>query len=122
MSYNWGPHFIVPSETLRHFSGRVLLRENYDEELVKRELDSLGIAGSTVRVSNPWYVRKAGTETWVKLGESEDKSANFPVSWDTTTVENGDYEILGIMHLFVREGNRERVLARQSVVPVTVHN
>jgi len=24
MSINWGPHFIVPSETLKTFSGRVL--------------------------------------------------------------------------------------------------
>ena len=122
MSYNWGPHFIVPSETLRHFSGRVLLRENFDDALVKKELDTLGIEGSAVRVANPWYIRKAGTETWIKIGESEDQSANFPVSWDTTTVANGDYEVLGIMHLFVREGDKERILARQNVVRVTVQN
>ena len=38
MSVNWGPHFIVPSETLRAFSGKVLLRENFDEELLKKIL------------------------------------------------------------------------------------
>jgi len=122
MSHNWGPHFIVPSETLREFSGRVLLRETYDDVLVKKELVSLGIDGSVTRVVNPWYVRRAGTETWIKIGESDDQAANFPVSWDTTTVDNGDYEILGIMHLFVREGDRERILARQNVVQITVHN
>ncbi|MBN1855506.1 MAG: hypothetical protein JW846_00965 [Dehalococcoidia bacterium] len=122
MSHNWGPHFIVPSDTLRDFSGRILLRETLDEELLKYNLESLGIEGSVARISNPWYIRKVGQNTWLKVGESDDKAANFPVSWDTTTVENGKYEVLGLMHVFVRVGDQERIVARQSIVEVTIKN
>ena len=33
MSYDWGPHYIVPSELLKEFSGIVKLREQLDEYL-----------------------------------------------------------------------------------------
>jgi hypothetical protein len=122
MSYEWGPHFIVPSETLRSFSGRTQLRESLDDDLLRKDLDSLGLGGAVVRVLNPWYVRKVGEHTWVKIGESSDRSANFPVTWDTTTFPNGAYEVLGLMHVFVKEGNGERVVARQNVVKVEVKN
>lgn len=122
MTYNWGPSFIVPSETLRNFSGRIQLRENLDRQLLKKDLESLGLEGAVVRIVNPWYVRKTGLTTWMKVGESDDESANFPVTWDTTTVENGTYEILGLMHVFVRDGNQERVVARESTVEVVVQN
>ncbi len=122
MPYNWGPHFIVPSETLRTFSGRILLREDLDENLLRKDLDDLGFVGPVVRIVNPWYVRKAEQLTWVKVGESDDQVANFPVSWDTSTVDNGEYEVLGLMHVFVKDGNAQRVVARQNVVRVTVAN
>lgn len=38
MSYDWGPHFIVPSERLSSFSGVVRLREGLDEDLLYKEL------------------------------------------------------------------------------------
>ena len=122
MSYNWGPRFIVPSETLRTFSGRILLREDLDEGLLRKDLDSMGLTGSVVRISNPWYIRLTGEDTWLKLGESDDQSSNFPVTWDTTQVENGNYEVLGLMHVFVKQGHQQAVVARQNVVQVTVKN
>lgn len=122
MPYNWGPHFIVPSETLRTFSGRILLREELDENLLRKDLDELGFSGPVVRIVNPWYIRKADQLSWVKVGESDDQVANFPVSWDTSTVDNGEYEVLGLMHVFVKDGNAQRVVARQNIVRVTVTN
>lgn len=122
MSYEWGPHFIVPSETLRSFSGRTQLRESLDDDLLRKDLDSLGLNGAVVRIVNPWYVRKVGEQTWVKVGESSDRTANFPVSWDTTSFENGSYEVLGLMHVFVKDGGTERAIARQNMVQVEVKN
>jgi hypothetical protein len=60
MSYNWGPYFIVPSETLKTFSGRFLLREKFDEELLNKELEDLGFSGAQIKATNPWYYRKKG--------------------------------------------------------------
>jgi hypothetical protein len=122
MSYNWGPHYIVPSEVLKKYSGNVLLREEFDQDLVNKELAELGLTGPIVRVTNPWYYRRKGTDTWISIGESEDSEGNFPVRWDTTRLENGQYEILGLMHVFVRRGAEERAIARENVVEVTVEN
>jgi hypothetical protein len=91
MSVNWGPHCIVPSETLKTFSGRVLLRETFDEELLKKDLAALGLPGEPMKATNPWYCRKKGTETWIKIGESSDKRGHFPVPWANTNLENGEY-------------------------------
>lgn len=122
MPYDWGPHYIVPSEILKNFSSVVRLREQYDEELLAKELEELGIHGPITRVSNPWYYRKKNTHTWIKIGESSDRSENFAVIWDTTKVENGQYEVFGMMHVFIREGDVERAIARENVVEVTVEN
>jgi len=122
MSYNWGPHFIVPSETLRTFSGRVLLREDLDETLLRKDLESLGLTGPVVRITNPWYIRKVNQLTWLKVGEAADQVSNFPGSWDTSKVEDGEYEVLGLMHVFVREGNAQHIVARQNVVQIVVAN
>lgn len=122
MAINWGPHFIVPSEATKRFSGIVVLRENLDETLLRKELDALGLSGAVVKISNPWYFRKKATETWIKAGESEDRGEDFPVKWNTSKLENGKYEILGLMHVLVKKGNEETTIARQSVVEVTVQN
>ncbi len=122
MSYNWGPHYIVPSEALKKYSGSVLLREEFDEDLLRQDLEELGLTGSVARVSNPWYYRKKNNSTWLKIGESEDKPANFPVRWDTTALKNGKYQILGLMHVFVRKGGEEKAIARENVVEVTIEN
>jgi len=122
MPHNWGPHYIVPSEVMKSYSGAIQLREELDEELLHRELDEFGLTGPVVRVTNPWYYRKKNTDTWVKIGESSDRQQNFPVRWDTTNLENGQYEILGLMHVFVRENGEEKAIARENVVEVTVKN
>ncbi len=120
--YNWGPHFIVPSEVLKKYSGIVQLRERLDEDLLDRELAELGLGGVVEAVANPWYFRKKGTGTWIKIGESEDKAGNFPVTWDTSALPNGEYEVLGLMHVFVRQNGSRHAIARQNVVEVTIEN
>jgi hypothetical protein len=122
MSHDWGPHFIVPTEVGDTYSGIVGLRERLDEALLSRELQNLGLSPRVAGITNPWYCRKKGTDTWVKIGESDDKAENFPVMWDTRKLENGQYEVLGLMHVNVGKGDDEAVVARQSVVEITVEN
>ena len=122
MSYNWGPHYIVPSGVIKSYSGSVRLREEFDEELLSKELAALGLTGSIVRINNPWYYRKKNTDTWIKIGESDDRHENFPFRWDTTGLEDGQYEVLGLMHVFVKRGGEETAIARQNVVEVAVKN
>jgi hypothetical protein len=151
MSYNWGPHCIIPTEVIKTYSGSVLLREKFDEALLHKELEEIGLTGQVVRVTNPWYYRKKNSDTWIKIGESDDIRRNFPVRWDTTNLKNGQYEILVMMHVFVRKGglvswdtislangqyekfgykpiftkrrvDEERAIAQQNVVEVTVEN
>ncbi len=122
MSYNWGPHYIVPTEAIKVYSSQVLLRESYDEDLLHKELLELGLEGSIVKITNPWYFRKKDAPTWIKIGESSDRASNFPVRWDTTGLPDGEYEILGLMHVTVRKGNAEYIIARQNIAEVTVKN
>ncbi len=122
MSLDWGPHFIVPSESLKSFSGVVRLRESLNEDLLHKELEGLGISGAVVKIVNPWYFRRKGTGSWIKIGESDDMEENFPVSWDTSHLEDGPYEVLGLMHVSVLDHEMEHVIARQSIVEVTIEN
>lgn len=122
MSYNWGPHYIVPTEAFESYSGVVMLREEFDEDLLHKELEELSVSGHIDRVTNPWYYRKKNTDTWIKIGESGEIERNFPVKWDTTKLENGQYEVMGLMHVFVKKGREEKGIARQNVVEVTVKN
>lgn len=122
MSHNWGPHYIVPSTVIKTYSGAVQLREELDEELLRKELAELGIDGPITRIANPWYYRKKDSGSWIKIGESEDKQQNFPVRWDTSSLENGQYEILGMMHVFVKVNGGETAVARENVVEITVEN
>lgn len=77
MSLNWGPHFIVPSESLKEFSGSVKLREKYDESLLHQELENLGLSGAIVKVTNPWYFRKKGREPGSKSGSRKTAKKTF---------------------------------------------
>jgi hypothetical protein len=122
MPYNWGPHYIAPSKVFKDYSGIVMLREEFDENLLHKELEGLGLSKNILRVTNPWYYRKKNTNTWIKIGESGEIEKNFPVKWDTSKLENGQYEIMGLMHVFVRRGRGEKGIARQNVVEVTVKN
>jgi hypothetical protein len=91
----------------KKYSGGVLLREEFDKDLLRQELGELGLSGPISRVSNPWYCRKKNTDTWIKIGESADRDENFPVRWDTTNLENGQYEVMGLMHIFVKRALRK---------------
>ncbi len=122
MSYNWGPHYLVPSPALKSYSGIVRLRETFDEDLLRKELKELGFTGSILRVTNPWYYRKMNTDTWIEIGESDNRGDNFAVTWDTTNVENGQYQVMGLMHVFVRDSSKGIAIVRQNVVEVTVEN
>jgi len=106
----------------KEFSGIVVLRENLDEGLLRKELKEMGLSGAVVRVANPWYYRRKGADSWIKIGESDDKEENFPVRWDTSKLENGQYEVLGLMHVFVKRDKDENVIARQNIVEVKVQN
>jgi hypothetical protein len=44
------------------------------------------------------------------------------VSWDTSNLENGQYEVLGLMHVFIRRGQWIDVVARQRIADVTIEN
>ncbi|WP_045218184.1 hypothetical protein [Desulfonatronum thioautotrophicum] len=123
MPYNWGPLFIVPTEVSQVYSGTILLREDLDRDLLTKQLAELNIKGPITRITNPWYYRKKGQSTWIKIGESEDQDTFFPVRWDTTALDNGEYEVMGFMHVFVRqESGQEISIARQNAVDVTVKN
>jgi hypothetical protein len=122
MSYNWGPLYIVPSGALKSYSGGVRLREEFNEDLLRKELEEFGFSGPILRITNPWYYRKKGTDTWIKIGESDDRHENFPVRWETTDLENGQYEIMGLMHVFAKKGTEETAIVRENIVEVTVEN
>jgi hypothetical protein len=112
----------VPSEVAKTFSGNVVLRENFDETLLRKELETLGLSGAILKVTNPYYYRRKNMDTWIKVGESEDRGEDFPVGWDTSTLENGLYEVLGLMHVLVKKGKEEKTVTRQNIVDVSVKN
>ncbi len=122
MPYDWGPNYIVPSGVLKTYSGAVQLREEFDEDLLNKELEELNFEGPVLRVVNPWYFRKKGTDTWILIGESMDKQNYFPVRWDTIGLEEGQYEVMGLMHVYVNDNGEETAIARQNIVEVTVQN
>lgn len=122
MSCNWGPCYIVPCEVLKSYSGAVVLRETLDEGLLQKEMGVLDISGPIVKISNPWYYRKKGLTTWIKIGESDNKRENFSTRWDTTILKNGKYEVMGLMHVFVKKNGAEIAIARENIVEVAVEN
>jgi hypothetical protein len=123
MAVNWGPHFFVPTELIKKYCGRVVLREMYDKELLRDELNNLGLSARPARITNLWYFRRKGTETWIKNGESSDVGRDFAVAWDTTMIENGEYQVLGIMNVKVSlKDKKEVIIARENVVNLMVEN
>jgi hypothetical protein len=122
MQYDWGPHYIVPTAVIKTYSGQVVLREEYDSDLLAKELKELNFSGNVELVNNPWYYRKKGASTWTKIGESSNRLENFSVRWDTRDLTNGKYEVLGLMHISVGKGDQEHTIARQNVVEVAVEN
>ena len=122
MSINWGLHYTATSDTSRVLSGRTLFKAEIDEALLRRDLDSMGLSGPIVGIMNDRYVRRVGQDTWLQVGTSGEKDSNFPILWDSTSVENGDYEMLDQMCVVVKEGATQSTITRQNIVRVAVQN
>jgi ferredoxin len=106
------------------FSRNVLLWEEFDEDLLRKELEEPGFKGRIDRINNSWYSRKKNSKTWILIGESQDRQRYFPVRWDTSGLENGQYEIMGLMRVFVEDDGSGggKAIARENIVEVTVQN
>jgi hypothetical protein len=122
MARDWGPQYLVPSSVIKVYSGIVQLREEYDEELLRDELRELGIPDAVRRVVNPWYYRQKDSKTWIKVGESDDRQGNFWTTWDTRQLEDGQYEVMGLMHVYAGNNGSSSVIARQNVAEIAVQN
>jgi|GEM_PF-194827 len=118
----WGPQFIVPTVTIRKYAGCVLLRETLDDELLGKELESLGISGRPVCYTNAWFIRKLGTQTWIKIGESSNRVQDFGVRLDTAEVADGPYQVMGFMSVTVRTPERDLIVSRQSIAEFNIRN
>jgi len=120
---SWGPQFFVPTITIKHYSGRVLLRETLDDEMLRKELQAMNIDGKPVGFSNGWYIRKKGTQSWIKIGESTVREHDFAIRLDTTELENGAYQVLGFMSARIRTADmKEIVVARQNIADFEIRN
>jgi len=120
---SWGPQFFVPTISIKHYSGRVLLRESLDDELLKKELEAMNIEGRPIAFTNAWYIRKKGTQTWIKVGESTAREHDFGIRLDTTELENGSYQVLGFMSAKVRTDDvKEVVVSRQNIADFEIKN
>ncbi len=119
---SWGPQFFVPTISIKHYSGRVLLRETLDDELLRKELAAMRIDGQPVSYTNAWYIRKKGTTTWIRVGESTNREHDFGIRLDTTELENGPYQVLGFMSVKVRTGEKEVIVSRQNIADLELRN
>jgi len=120
---SWGPQFFVPTISIKHYSGRVLLRESLDDELLKKELEAMNIEGRPIAFTNAWYIRKKGTQTWIKVGESTAREHDFGIRLDTTELENGSYQVLGFMSAKVRTDDvKEVIVSRQNIADFEIKN
>jgi len=119
---SWGPQFQVPAISIKKYYGNVVLRETLDEELLKKELESLQIPGYPVGANNCWYIRKKGTQTWIKIGESWKWEQDFAVRLDTTTLGNGTYQVLGFMSVKIKTDEKEIIVSRQSIADFVIKN
>jgi hypothetical protein len=121
-STSWGPQFLVPTIMIKKYYGCVVLRETLDEELLKKELELLRISGHPVGITNAWYIRKKGIQTWIKIGESSDWQRDFAVCFDSTEFRNGTYQILGFMSAKLKMVDKEVIVSRQNIADLVVKN
>ncbi|MDD1710574.1 MAG: hypothetical protein LUQ37_06685, partial [Methanoregulaceae archaeon] len=119
---SWGPQFFVPTISIKHYFGRVLLRESLDDDLLRKELEAMNIEGQPVGFRNGWYIRKKGTQTWIKVGESTAREHDFGIRLDTTELENGAYQVLGFMSATVRTKERDVIVSRQNIADFEIRN
>lgn len=68
------------------------------------------------------FLRRNDGETWIQIGESAVRSNDFAVLWDTTRLKDGKYQMLGLMHVFVKKGVQEFTVARKNIFDVTIEN
>ena len=122
MSINWGLHSTATCDTSRVLSGRTLFKAEVDEALLRKDLDSMGLSGPILGIISDRYIRRAGQDTWLQVGTSGEKDSNFPILWDSTSVENGDYEMLEQTQVVVKEGTAQSTITRQNIVRVEVKN
>ncbi len=118
----WGPQFLVPTIAIKKYYGCVVLRENYNDELLKKDLEDLNISGYPVGVSNSWFIRKKGIQTWIKIGESSNRQMDYAVRFDSTEFKNGTYQILGFMNVKVKTEDREITISRQNMADFEIKN
>lgn len=120
---NWGPQFLVPTIIIKHYCGRVLLRETLDDAMLRKELDAMRVSGQPSAYTNAWYIRKKGTLTWIKIGESTKREHDFGMRLDTAELENGAYQVLGFMSVRVKtEDNKEVTVSRQNIADFVIKN
>lgn len=114
-SVNWGPQFFVPTVAIKKYCGLVLFRGNLNEELLKKELESIKLEGYPTAYAICWYIRHKGTQSWIKIGESFNRINDFGVRLDTAEFEDGTYQILGFLSVTIHTEKREYVVSRQSI-------
>jgi len=114
-SINWGPQFFVPTIAIKKYCGSVLFRGNLNDDLLKKELESLHLDGRPTAYNIGWHIRKKGTQTWIKIGESFNRFMDFGVHLDTAEFEDGTYQILGFLSVTVQIEEKTLVVSRQSI-------
>jgi hypothetical protein len=119
---NWGPQFFVPTIAIRKYCGCVLFRANLNDDLLRKELESLNLNESPTAYGIGWHIRKKGAQTWIKIGESVNKVMDFGVRLDTAEFEDGKYQILGFLSVTVYSKEKEIVVSRQSIAEFEIKN
>ena len=119
---SWGPQFFVPTVAIRKYCGCVLFRGNLNDDLLRRELEALKLEGSPSAYSIGWHIRRKGTQTWTKIGESFNRLMDFGVRIDTAEFEDGKYQILGFLSVTVPARGKETVVSRQSIAEFEINN
>lgn len=119
---HWGPQFLVPTIAIKKYCGCVVLRETYDDELLEKDINALSLSGYPVAVCNNWYIRRKGSQTWIKVGDSLNRQSDFAVCFDSREFKNGIYQILGFMSVKVKTKDREVTISRQNIADLEIKN
>ena len=119
---NWGPQFFVPTVAIKEYCGCVLFRANLNDDLLNKELEILNLGGRQTAYNISWHVRKKGTQTWIKVGESFNRVMDFGVRLDTAEFENGKYQLMGFLSVTLRTDGGDFVVSRQSIADFDIKN
>ncbi len=121
-SASWGPQFIVPCISIKRYYGCVLLRQNLDDDLLRKELNTMEISGRPAGYVNVWHIRKKGTSSWIRIGESSDRERDFCVRLNTRQFQNGLYQILGFLSVTVKSEGDAWIISKQNIADFDIHN